>query len=55
MDCIVHEGRKESDGTERLSLPLSTFFRGFSGGSAVRNLPAIQQTRVQPLGREDPL
>ena len=55
MDCIVHEGRKESDGTERLSLSLSTFFQGFSGGSAVSNLPAIQQTRVQPLGREDPL
>ena len=28
---------------------------GFSGGSAVNNLPAMQETRVQSLGREDPL
>ena len=27
----------------------------FPGGSAVKNLPAMQEIRVQPLGREDPL
>ena len=29
--------------------------KGFSGGSAVKNLPAIQETQVQSLGWEDPL
>ena len=28
---------------------------GFPGGSVVKNLPAIQETEVQSLGREDPL
>ena len=28
---------------------------GFSGDSEVKNLPAMQETRVQRLGREDPL
>ena len=28
---------------------------GFPGGSAVKNLPAMQETQVQSLGREDPL
>ena len=28
---------------------------GFSGGMAVKNPPAMQETRVGPLGREDPL
>ena len=28
---------------------------GFPGGSAVENMPAMQGTRVQPLGQEDPL
>ena len=46
MDCIVHEGHKESDKTERLSLSLYTFFQGFPGGSAIKNLPAIQKTGV---------
>ena len=50
MDCIVHEGHKESDRTERLSLSLSTFFQGFPGDSAVKKLPAIQETGVQSLG-----
>ena len=27
----------------------------FSGGSAVKNLPAMQEMRVQSLGQEDPL
>ena len=28
---------------------------GFSGGSAVKNLPAMQETQVRSLGQEDPL
>ena len=28
---------------------------GFPGGSEVMNLPAMQETRVQSLGQEDPL
>ena len=28
---------------------------GFPGGSMVKNLPAMQETWVQFLGREDPL
>ena len=28
---------------------------GFPSGSAVKNLPAMQETRVRSLGREDPL
>jgi len=29
--------------------------RGFPGGSAVKNSPAMQETRVRSLGQEDPL
>ena len=29
--------------------------KGFPDGSAVKNLPAMQETRVQSLGQEDPL
>ena len=28
---------------------------GFPGGSVVKNLPAMQETWVQPLDQEDPL
>ena len=28
---------------------------GFPGGSEVKPLPAVQETRVQPLDQEDPL
>ena len=34
---------------------LYNYFRGFPGGSAVKNLPAMQEMRVQSLGWEDPL
>ena len=27
---------------------------GLPGGSVAKNLPAMQETRVQPLGQEDP-
>ena len=30
------------------------FLLGFPGGSVVKNLPAIQETQIQSLGREDP-
>ena len=39
-------------------ISVSTFYRGFPAGSAVKNLPAIQktqETRVQSLGGEDTL
>ena len=29
--------------------------KGFPGGSGVKNPPSMQETRVQSLGREDPL
>ena len=29
--------------------------KGFPGGSVVKNLPAMQETRVQFLGLEDPV
>ena len=28
---------------------------GFPDGSAVKNLPAMQETQVRPLGQKDPL
>ena len=37
-----------------LSFPLECQL-GFPGGSVVKNLPAMQETRVRSLGREDPL
>ena len=37
-----------------LSCPPSPF-SGFPGGSAVKNLPAMQETWVRALGQEDPL
>ena len=30
-------------------------YRVFPGGSAIKNLPAMQETQVQYLGQEDPL
>ena len=38
--------------TERLHYRIK---EGFPGGSVVKNLPAMQETRVRPLGQEDPL
>ena len=31
------------------------YIRGFPGGSVVKNLPAVQETWVRPLGQKDPL
>ena len=38
----------------RASVYLSSI-KGFPGGSVVKNLPAMQETRVQSLGLEDPM
>ena len=49
-------------GPGRMGAPLesgylsnSGFLVGFRGGSEVKNLPAMQETWVRSLGREDPL
>lgn len=39
---------------ERLVL-LLCYFRGFLVAQTVKNLPEMQETRVQSLGQEDPL
>ena len=44
-----------SSRTELAILSPLTCLRGFSGGSAVKNLPAMQETQVRSLGQEDPL
>ena len=44
-----------SSRTELAILSPLTCLRGFSSGSAVKNLPAMQETRVPSLGQEDPL
>ena len=31
------------------------WMEGFPGAQTVKNLPAVQETRIQSLGREDPL
>ena len=36
-------------------LAFQLFFVVFPGGSVVKNLPAMQETRVQSLGQEEPL
>ena len=36
-------------------LPVLGKHRGFPGGMVVENLPAVQETWVRSLGREDPL
>ena len=38
-----------------LSIYLSVYIYILLGGSVVKNLPAIQDTKVQSLGQEDPL
>ena len=44
-------------GTIQYRGPFGVFLhlKGFPGGSAVKNLPAVQETSVQFLGWEDPL
>ena len=40
---------------QAVNLALSAPVLGLPNGSAVKNLPAIQETLVQSLGQEDPL
>ena len=40
--------------TAKLSI-IEGFYWGFPGSSAFKNSPAMQETPVQFLGREDPL
>ena len=35
-------------------IPLGSPFLGGSGSEPLKDLPAMQETQVQPLGREDP-
>ena len=58
MGCIVHGIAKSWTQLRDFHFqdryfPLVT--KGFPGGSTVKNLPAIQGTRVQSSGWEDPL
>ena len=48
LACCSPWSLKDSDMTE----PLNS---SFPGGSAVKNLPIMQETQVQSLGLEDPL
>ena len=50
--ATVHWVAKESDTTEQLHFRATL---DFPGSSAVKNLPAVQETLVGFLGQEDPL
>ena len=59
---LLIRGGKESPYLPRLRDPkdseqtdLDNFPSFFSGGSVVKNLPAIHEMQVRPLGQEDPL
>ena len=52
------EQKQGTQGTKSRSIQWLTeeqAWRGLSCGSVVKNLPAMQETRVRSLGREDPL
>ena len=40
---------------KEINLRSVMIFLGFPGGSDGKNLPTMQETRVQSLGQEDPL
>ena len=50
---VQRTGRKRNSGLPSPSLPFST--RASLVGQMVKNLPAMWETRVRSLGREDPL
>ena len=50
---MKQHSNKDSFETSYYSTPVFTV--GFPGGSAVKNLPAMQETQVASLGQEDPL
>ena len=43
------------ENTKRLQILSLPSAGGFPGGSVVKTLPVMQETKVQPLGWEDPL
>ena len=53
LACYIYqgEGMGRRYGLTTCQIPLW----GFPGGAVVKNLPAMQETRVRSLGREDPL
>ena len=48
-------GLKRAHWSHRLKFQGTERLRGFPAGSAVKSPPAMQETRVQSLGQEDPL
>ena len=48
---LLHQSAVTSDNLDASKC----LVRGFPGGSAVKNPPAVQEICVQSLGREDPL
>ena len=48
MDCVVH-------GVAKSQTRLSDFHFRYMMAQTIMNLPAIQETQVQSLGREEPL
>ena len=54
--CVcVHIYVKTANCLNMCSLLYVIIHNCFSGGSAVKNTPAMQETRVQTLGQENPL
>ena len=51
--CPLSTGLKQFNLSKNNNTELNS--KGFPGGSAVKNLPAMQETQVQFLGWEDPL
>ena len=52
LACCNSWGHKESDTTELLTELNWTYLLGFPAGSTVKNLPAMQETRIWSLGWE---
>ena len=55
LGCCSPWGRKESYMTERLNNNKDSTTRASLVAQTVKNLPAMQETRVQSLGWDDPL
>ena len=53
--CHSGEEKREEREKQRTRMKGLETLEGFPGGSAVKNLPAIQETWVRSLGGEDPL
>ena len=57
LACCCSWGHKELDMTERMNWTecFTKTLNGVPGGSVIKNLPAMQESQVPSLGREDPL